>query len=115
VLKVFCISSTNRQDCWNVYQIKRFITKSSIINGARGDYTEFVGSKLQAFWKTFHKSELGQDLAECCLISALVALVALGIYIHVSGGVQSIFGKPSPAPVRAAGGSPSAVSATAGQ
>jgi Flp pilus assembly pilin Flp len=34
----------------------------------------------------------GQDLSEYCLLTALVALVALGIIIHVAGGFQAIWG-----------------------
>lgn len=39
----------------------------------------------------FRKEELGQDLAEYCLITALVALVGLGIFIHMAGGVQALW------------------------
>jgi Flp pilus assembly pilin Flp len=35
--------------------------------------------------------ERGQDLAEYCLLTALVALVALGIVIHFAGGFQAIW------------------------
>jgi Flp pilus assembly pilin Flp len=34
------------------------------------------------------RNERGQDVAEYCLITALIALVALGIFWHVSGGLQ---------------------------
>lgn len=47
---------------------------------------------FQAIWKFFHKNELGQDLAEYCLLTALIALVALGIFVHVAGGVDAIWG-----------------------
>jgi len=33
----------------------------------------------------------GQDLAEYCLITALIALIALGIFCHVSGGIQGMW------------------------
>jgi len=46
---------------------------------------------LRAFWKAFRKSSAAQDVAEYCLITALVALVGLAIFIHISGGVQSIW------------------------
>jgi Flp pilus assembly pilin Flp len=39
----------------------------------------------------FFKRDNAQDLAEYCLLVALVALVALGIFIHVSGGVQNLW------------------------
>jgi Flp pilus assembly pilin Flp len=33
----------------------------------------------------------GQDLAEYCLLTALVALVAVGILIQASGGMQALW------------------------
>ena len=33
----------------------------------------------------------GQDLADYCLLAALVALVACGILIHMSGGIQNLW------------------------
>ncbi len=47
---------------------------------------------LRAILKFFRKNDCGQDLAEYCLITAFVAIVALGIFIHISGGIQSIWG-----------------------
>ena len=47
---------------------------------------------LRTIWEYFRKDERGQDLAEYCLVTALIALVALGIFIHVSGGVSSLWG-----------------------
>lgn len=38
-----------------------------------------------------YREERGQDLAEWCLITALVALVCIGIIWHVSGGLQGIW------------------------
>jgi Flp pilus assembly pilin Flp len=40
----------------------------------------------------YFKEEDGQDLSEYCLLMALVALVALGIFLHVSGGMQNLWG-----------------------
>jgi Flp pilus assembly pilin Flp len=37
------------------------------------------------------EDECGQDLAEYCLITAFIALVALGILWHVSGGLQGMW------------------------
>ena len=39
----------------------------------------------------FRKNEHGQDLAEYCLLVALVALIALGLMAHFSGGLQGIW------------------------
>ena len=47
---------------------------------------------LRAIWKFLVKRELGQDVAEYCLLTALVALVALGIFYHVAGGMDGIWG-----------------------
>jgi Flp pilus assembly pilin Flp len=33
----------------------------------------------------------GQDLADYCLLTALIALIALGIICHVSGGIQGMW------------------------
>jgi Flp pilus assembly pilin Flp len=35
--------------------------------------------------------DLGQDLAEYCLITALIALLGLGILVRMSGGLQSLW------------------------
>ena len=42
--------------------------------------------------RAFRKNEQGQDLAEYCLMTALVALVALGVYWHMVGGMQNLWG-----------------------
>jgi len=47
---------------------------------------------MRAIWDFLRRNEHGQDLAEYCLITAFIAIVALGIFIHVSGGMQSIWG-----------------------
>jgi Flp pilus assembly pilin Flp len=41
---------------------------------------------------TFWRREDGQDLADYCLLTALVALVAAGIMFRVSGGLDSLWG-----------------------
>jgi Flp pilus assembly pilin Flp len=41
--------------------------------------------------KAFRSEDRGQDLAEFCLLTALVALVILGIIIHLSGGMQAVW------------------------
>ncbi|MGA2267167.1 MAG: hypothetical protein ABSH44_01735 [Bryobacteraceae bacterium] len=39
----------------------------------------------------FRGSDHGQDLAEYCLITALIALIAMGILYRVSGGIQGMW------------------------
>lgn len=46
---------------------------------------------LRAIWKSLKNNELGQDVAEYCLITALLALVALGIFYHAAGGMAGIW------------------------
>jgi Flp pilus assembly pilin Flp len=46
------------------------------------------------FWrfvKALQSEDRGQDLSAYCLLTALVALVALGIIIQVSGGMQAVW------------------------
>jgi Flp pilus assembly pilin Flp len=47
------------------------------------------------FWrfvKALRSEDRGQDLSEYCLLTALVALVALGVIIQLSGGMQAVWG-----------------------
>jgi Flp pilus assembly pilin Flp len=49
---------------------------------------------MRVFRKVAHyvwKKDRGQDVAEYCLITALIALIALGIFWHVSGGLQGMW------------------------
>jgi Flp pilus assembly pilin Flp len=46
---------------------------------------------LRRFLMALQSEDRGQDLAEYCLLTALVALVAVGILIHVSGGMQAVW------------------------
>ena len=46
---------------------------------------------FRSILRAFHRDEQGQDLAEYCLLAALVALVALGIVVHVSGGMRGLW------------------------
>lgn len=47
---------------------------------------------LRRVLQSIRREETGQDLAEYCLLTALVALIGLGIFVHISGGMQSIWG-----------------------
>ena len=46
---------------------------------------------FRAVVEFFRDRDEGQDLSEYCLLAALVALIALGIFIHVSGGIQNLW------------------------
>jgi Flp pilus assembly pilin Flp len=46
---------------------------------------------FSAFLSRFKNEESGQDLAEYCLLTALLALVAAGIFVQASGGIQAIW------------------------
>jgi Flp pilus assembly pilin Flp len=51
-----------------------------------------VMAMLKGFLKALHSEDRGQDLAEYCLLTALVALVAAGILVQLSGGMQALWG-----------------------
>lgn len=42
-------------------------------------------------FRDFLRRDLGQDLAEYCLLLAFLCLVAAGILLHVSGGIQNLW------------------------
>lgn len=42
---------------------------------------------IRKFWR----NNVGQDLAEYCLLTALLCLIALGVIIHASGGLQNLW------------------------
>jgi Flp pilus assembly pilin Flp len=50
-----------------------------------------VYMKFRAFLSRFRNEESGQDLAEYCLLTALLTLIAAGIFVQASGGVQAIW------------------------
>jgi Flp pilus assembly pilin Flp len=43
-------------------------------------------------WKRFRRNDRGQDLAEYCLITAVIALIGLGLFVNISGGLQGLWG-----------------------
>ena len=45
---------------------------------------------IRAHWEWL-SDETAQDLAEYCLLTALVSLLALGIFVQASGGVRGIW------------------------
>ena len=46
---------------------------------------------LRAIYRFLTERDQGQDLAEYCLITALIVLIALGILWRVSGGIQGMW------------------------
>jgi Flp pilus assembly pilin Flp len=59
--------------------------------------------------------EDGQDLSEYCLLTALIALIALGIFIHVSGGIGNLWSGAHSSLASAPGATPSGVGAHGSQ
>jgi Flp pilus assembly pilin Flp len=49
----------------------------------------------------FRRNDLGQDLAEYCLMTAIIALIGLGIFYQFSGGFQNLWGPADSAIVAA--------------
>jgi Flp pilus assembly pilin Flp len=47
---------------------------------------------FREFLRRFRIEESGQDLAEYCLLTALLVLIAAGIFVQASGGIQAIWG-----------------------
>ena len=46
---------------------------------------------LQKLVAAFWTDEGGQDLAEYCLLTALLALVACAIFVYTSGGIHNLW------------------------
>lgn len=63
--------------------------------------------------RQFFRRESGQDLAEYCLLTALLALIALGVIIHVSGGLQGIWGSANSTLATGGGGGSTSTGAAA--
>lgn len=47
---------------------------------------------FRAFIEFLRKDDKGQDLSEYCLLTALVALIGLGLFLYVSGGIHNLWG-----------------------
>ncbi|HJT86448.1 MAG TPA: hypothetical protein VJ732_01300 [Bryobacteraceae bacterium] len=65
---------------------------------------------LRAFF-AFLRDQTGQDLAEWCLITALVALASLGLYYRLSGGMHDLWSTANSTLVNTPGGSSSSAAA----
>lgn len=70
---------------------------------------------FHAIVEFFQKRDEGQDLSEYCLITALIALIALGIFIYVSGGIHNLWSGAQTSLGNAAGASSTAGSGTGSQ
>ena len=70
----------------------RSLTKDTIVLNRPPTYDGIQDPVLRSLWKSLQTSERGQDLAEYCLLTALVALVALAIIWHAAGGIDGIWG-----------------------
>ncbi|GEM_PF-3359576 len=46
---------------------------------------------FRAIGRWLLRDDRGHGLAEYCLVTAFIALVALALYIHVSGGVRDLW------------------------
>jgi hypothetical protein len=46
--------------------------------------------RIREFFEAFRTGETGQGLAEYCLITAALALMGLGLYLHACGGIDAI-------------------------
>ena len=53
-------------------------------------YTEIVRA-LRAIVGVWTSDDHGQDLADYCLLTALVALIALAVFIHMTGGIKNLW------------------------
>lgn len=69
---------------------------------------------FRAIRQLFRRND-GQDLAEYCLLVAFIGLVALGIIIKASGGIQGIWSAANTTIATAPGGSPDAGGTGGGQ
>jgi len=61
---------------------------------------------VRAICRSLLREDRGHGLAEYCLATAFIALVALALYIHISGGVQDLWSTANSALV--SGGAPAA-------
>jgi Flp pilus assembly pilin Flp len=50
-----------------------------------------VYMQFRTFLRRLRNEESGQDLAEYCLLTALLTLIAAGIFVQASGGIQAIW------------------------
>lgn len=66
------------------------ISKAIIVYASAISYTELVRA-LRAIAGFWFGDDRGQDLADYCLLTALVALIGLAVFVHLSGGIQNLW------------------------
>jgi len=80
-----------------------------------------VRKTLRVVFGCFKRDEQGQDLAESCLITALVVLFACAIFLKVSGGMNDLWStanttlttnQPTAAAAASSGGTPANTTAS---
>ena len=79
---------------------------------------------FRAMLRVLRGADHGQDLAEYCLLTALIALIGLGIFCYASGGIQVMWsnmgatlatGNTTTGADQPAGGNPSTTTQPTGQ
>jgi Flp pilus assembly pilin Flp len=94
------------------FKVQGFISKETIAILPTTDLHWFWVWLMTRFWvalKAFTSGDRGQGLSEYCLLTALVALIALAVIVHVSGGMQAVWGNANTSIAvgnQAAGGPP---------
>jgi Flp pilus assembly pilin Flp len=69
---------------------------------------------LRDILRFFRRNDQGQDLSEYCLLTALVALLAAGIFVYASGGIGAVWGSSSSSLATAGAAASGAAGSTAG-
>ncbi len=69
------------------------LSKVNIVLPFDAKYHEFYMGSLRVLLRTFIKSESGQGIAEYCLMTAALALLGLGLYLHACGGLDTILAR----------------------
>ena len=68
-----------------------YISKDMIVVAAAPAHNYVRFSNVFRAIHRFLEQDQGQDLAEYCLITALIVLIALAIFWRVSGGIQDVW------------------------
>lgn len=75
-------------------KLEGFITKENLVTEdlVPLEFTQVVERMFPKWKGYFRRNDRGQDLAEYCLITAVIALIGLGLFINISGGLQNLWG-----------------------